>query len=135
MYPMDRPEIKLLAIVFCALVIASRLPGIFWPEKLKAFLSSYGTLHDRVIRTIGGLVTCLAAALLLILFKTIPLASLIVLAGSLALLASGILHFYPATLKTIVAAVERRSALTLRILSIGSVSLAIAAAIYLAVRG
>jgi len=132
---MDRPEIKILAIAFCALVIALRLPGIFWPDRLKAFLSSYGSLGDGVLRALGVLLMALGAAVLFMLCKTMPLSSIIVLAGGLALLSAGILHLRPALPRRMVAAAARQSAITLRLLSIAGVIVAAAAVVYLALRG
>lgn len=132
---MDRPEIKILAFLFCALVIASRLPGIFWPEKLKRFLAHYAALGNAATRCIGALFLCLASVTLFILFKTMTLAKLVVLAGSAALLASGIVHLYPSTLRNLLGNIEKRSALTLRLFSIASISAAAAVVLYLTLAG
>ncbi len=131
---MDRLEIKLLAIFFCTLVIGLRLPGIFWPEKLRAFLSHYKSLGNAVVKFIGVLFICLGLAILIILFKTITLTKIVVLIGGVTLLGSGTLHFYPEILKKILTKIEKRSPSTLRIISILSVSLAIGIGIYVLMR-
>ncbi|MDD5558006.1 MAG: hypothetical protein PHN82_12280 [bacterium] len=131
---MDRQELKLIAIAICAVVIACRLPGIFWPERLKAFLASYRSLGDRMLAVIGALLLCLGAAVLSMLLKTMPLAAVVVLAGGLALLAAGILHLRPASLRAIAGAIERRSAFSLRLFSILSAAAVVAVGVYLALR-
>ena len=128
---MERPEIKLLAVFFCMLVIAARMPGIFWPEKLKAFLVHYKSLQSILIRFLGSLFLCLGAFILYFLIKTISLAKLVVLMGGAGLLLSGILHLYPETLRKLIAVVERRSPAMLRFISILSVSIAVGIGLYI----
>lgn len=128
---MDRIEITLLAVFFCVLVIAFRLPGIFWPHKLKAFLRHYGLLEDGLIKVIGVLFMLLGMVILMILFKTVTLAKLIVFIGSLGLIALGSLHLSPVRFRHILGKIERRSAMTLRLLSLLSVFAALAAGLYL----
>lgn len=132
---MDRLEIKLLAIFFCSCVIASRIPGILWPGKLKAFLSQYSSMGSVIIRFIGGLLLCLGLSILFILLKSVTLAKMVVMLGSAMLIASGILHFFPELLRKIIGKVEKRSPLTIRLVSILSLSLAVGIGIYLALRG
>ena len=132
---MDRIEIKLLAVAFCLCVIGIRLPGIFWPERLKAFLSHYMSMRNAFVRIIGALLICLGAAVLFMLLKTVTLAQMIVLMGSVSLLATGLIHFYPSTLKKLIGKIEGRSPTTLRLVSILSVAVAVGIGIYILTRG